>query len=182
VPLTIVRPGIVFGPRDTGMLQAFASLRQMRFHPTPGFSPPPLSWIYVTDLVDLLLRAGERGSRVAPPGNGQAGRGCYHAACAEYPNWVEMGRIVRPMLSRPNAWLIPIPAPVAWCVASVNEGVSRLRGTPPFLSRDKIREALVASWACSGEAARRELGFTPPLPLAARFQETLDWYRAEKWL
>jgi nucleoside-diphosphate-sugar epimerase len=191
VPLTIVRPGIVFGPRDPAMLEAFRALRQLRIHPTPGLAPPPLSWIYIKDLIDLLLLAAERGCRVVTAGagqgsnggsNGHAASGLYYATCSEYPSWAEMGRMVRPMLARPHAWLISVPAPIAWCVASVSESLSRLRGQPEYLSRDKIREALVQSWACSPEAARRDLAFTTPKPLLDRFQETVDWYRAEKWL
>lgn len=186
VPLTIVRPGIVFGPRDTTLLQVFRQIRMLRFHPTPGFAPPPLSWIYVADLVDLILQAADRGTRVSGGTSDQSGnklgQGRYFAASAEYLTWVEMGRIVRPMLSRPNAWLIPVPAPLAWCVAGVSERIARFRGQAEWLNSDKIREALVTSWACSGEAARRDLGFNPPQSLAERFDETLAWYRQEKWL
>jgi nucleoside-diphosphate-sugar epimerase len=187
LPLTIVRPGIVFGPRDTGLLPVFRQIRMLRFHPTPGFAPPPLSWIYISDLVDLIVQAAEIGSRVpvtaaGSGSNGQAGQGRYFAASAEYPTWVEMGRIVRPMLSRPNAWMVPVPAPLAWCVAGVSERIARFRGQAEWLNSDKIREALVTSWACSAEAARRDLGFNPPNSLAERFAQTLAWYRQEKWL
>ena len=187
VPLTIVRPGAVFGPRDTGLLNVCRLIRLFRVHPTPGFAPPPLSWIYVSDLVDLLLQAAERGSRVPAAGTsgsseGQAGQGRYFAAAPEYLTWVEMGRIVRPMLRRPWALLVPVPPPMAWCVAGVSEQISRFRGQAEWLNSDKIREALVTSWACSAEAARRDLGFNTPLPLAERFAQTLAWYRQEKWL
>ena len=179
VPLTVVRPGMVFGPRDTGMLEAFQSLRLFRSHLTPGFPPPPLSWIYIDDLVELLILAAERGARVPAGGNATPGQGRYFAAAPEHPTWAEMGRIVRPMLSRPFALLIPVPGPLAWCIAGVNERLARLSGKPRWLSYDKIREALVTSWACSGEAAKRELGFAPPKSLTERFEETIAAYRQQ---
>src|SRR5581483_5661701 len=43
VPITIVRPGVVFGPRDTGFVQVLRSLRKFRCHLSPGFFPPALS-------------------------------------------------------------------------------------------------------------------------------------------
>jgi hypothetical protein len=67
-------------------------------------------------------------------------------------------------------------------VAGVNEVIGRLRGKALWLNCDKIREALAASWACSGEAAERDLGFTPRKPLAERFEETIAWYRRQGWL
>jgi nucleoside-diphosphate-sugar epimerase len=182
VPLTIVRPGMVFGPRDTGLLAAFHSIRLLRSHLSPGTRPPPLSWIHVSDLVELLIKAAVLGARVPPVGHGVAGQGRYFATASEYPTWAEMGRMVRPMLRRPYALLIPVPSPLAWCLAGFNEGLGQMSGKARWLNYDKIREALVTSWACSGEAAKRELGFTPPKPLAERFEETIAWYRQEGWL
>ncbi len=179
VPLTIVRPGMVFGPHDVGMLHAFQSLRLFRSHFTPGLPPPPLSWIYIDDLIELLIRAAERGARVPAGENGTPGQGRYFAAAPEHPTWAEMGRMVRPMLRRPYALLIPFPGPLAWCIAGINEQLARLNGKPRWVNYDKIREALATSWACSGESAKRELGFTPPKPLAERFEETIAWYRRE---
>ncbi|HEX5105500.1 MAG TPA: NAD-dependent epimerase/dehydratase family protein [Pirellulaceae bacterium] len=182
VPLTIVRPGAVFGPEDTGFLQVCRVLRLLRAHGAVGFWPPPMTWIYVRDLVELLLLAAERGQRVPPRGGGSPGQGRYFAAAPEYPTWAEMGRIVRPMLNRPFAPVLLIPSPIAWCVAGVNEVTGRLRGKAYWVNFDKVREALATSWACSGEAARRDLGFTPQWPLAKRFEETIAWYRIQGWL
>jgi nucleoside-diphosphate-sugar epimerase len=182
VPHTIVRPGAVFGPRDPGVLEAFLAIRRFRSHVTPGVRPPPLSWIYVGDLIELMIRAAERGKRVPAGQNGAPGQGRYFATCSEYITWAEMGRLVRPMLRRPFAPLILLPGPLAWCLAGAGEGVGRLYGKAFWLNYDKIREALVPSWACSGEAAKRDLDFTPPKPLVERFSETIEWYKREKWL
>ena len=182
VPVTIVRPGAVFGPHDTGFLQVCRAIRLLRGHGAAGLRPPPMTWIYVGDLVELMLRAAERGQRVPADGGGPAGQGRYFAAAPEYPTWSEMGRILRPLLDRPYAPLVRIPGPIAWGVASVNEGIGRLRGNALWLNYDKIREALVPSWACSGEAAQRDLDFTPPQSLAERFTETIAWYKSQGWL
>jgi nucleoside-diphosphate-sugar epimerase len=136
----------------------------------------------VADLVEIVLRAAERGACVPAHENGSPGLGHYFAVAGEYPSYAELGRIVRPMLARPFAPVIPLARPVAWCVAGASEAIGRLRGRPEDLSFDKLREALTGSWACSTAAVERDLGFSPPLPLAERLQETVDWYSREGWL
>ncbi|MCI0357775.1 MAG: NAD-dependent epimerase/dehydratase family protein [Planctomycetaceae bacterium] len=182
VPTTIVRPGIVFGPRDPAFAKLFRTIRMFRFHPSPGLAPPPLSLIHVADLVEILIRAAEQGSRLPAHENGSPGLGCYFAVMGEYPSYAELGRLVRPMLNRPLAPVIPIASPLAWCVAGVSEVVGHLRGRPDDVSFDKLREALAGSWTCSTAAVERDLGFSPPKPLADRLQETIDWYGREGWL
>src|SRR5207253_41044 len=64
VPVTIVRPGIVFGPRDTGFVQIAQAIRKFNFHLSPGVVSPAMSYIHVSDLVELLLAAADRGRPV----------------------------------------------------------------------------------------------------------------------
>jgi nucleoside-diphosphate-sugar epimerase len=182
VPLTIVRPGIVFGPRDTAFMKILRSIRMFRCHLSPGFSPPALSCIHIADLLELLLRAAERGCRVPVSENGHPGLGRYFAVAPEYPTYAELGRLLRPMLRRPFAPIIPVPGPLAYCVGGVNELIGRLRGKPEELCVDKIRDALVTSWACSGDAARRDLDFLPAKSLTERLQETVEWGLQHKFL
>lgn len=176
VPVTIVRPGIVFGPRDTGFVKVIRSIRSFFCHLSPGFYPPALSYIHISDLTELLVRAAERGRRVPSDQNGQPRTGRYFAVAPEHPTYAQLGRILRPMLSRPRAPIIPVAAPLAYCVAGLSELRGRLRGQPEELCFDKIRDALAPSWACSGDAARRELDFVPARSLRERLQETVDWY------
>lgn len=181
VPTTIVRPGIVFGPRDTALARIFGTIRRFRFHPSPGWFPPAMSFSYVADLVELLVRASEQGTRLSGQENGSPGRGTYFAAGPEHPTYAEFGRIVRPMLGRPFAPVFPVIRPTLWVTACINEIRGRFSGQADELNFDKVREAFASSWACSGDLARQELGLPQPLPLTVRLQETIDWYRREGW-
>jgi hypothetical protein len=78
--------------------------------------------------------------------------------------------------------IIPVPGPLAYCVGGISEFIGHLRGQPEELCVDKIRDALVPSWACSGEAARRDLDFLPAKPLTQRLQETVEWGLANRFL
>lgn len=188
VPTTIVRPGIVFGPRNRAMLPVFQTIKYLNLHPIPGYHQPALSYIHVEDLVEIVLRAAERGQTVPPAANGtqgdgsSPGRGIYFAVASEYPTYADLGRIAGPLLHRPFAIVLPCLGPVPWMLAGVSEFVQKLRGKADELNYDKIREATAESWACSAEGAKRDLAFAPPKPLAERLAETIEWYRREKWL
>jgi nucleoside-diphosphate-sugar epimerase len=185
VPMTIVRPGIVFGPRNRSMLPIFQTIRYFNVHPIPGYHQPALSYVYVSDLVELLLRAAERGQAL-PAGGSFAGngarRGIYFVAAGEYPTYADFGRMAGRMLQRPYAVVLPCLPPIPWAVAGVSEFLQRLRGKADKLNFDKIREATATSWACSAAAARRDLDFQPPKSLEERLSETVRWYRQAGWL
>ena len=155
-------------------MQIIQAIRNFNCHLSPGLSPPALSYIHVSDLIELLLVAAERGKRV-PAADAQRCIGRYFAVAPEYPTYTELGYLLRRMLKRPRAPVIRVVAPLAYAVGGINELVGRLKGRPQELCIDKIRDALSTSWACSGEAARRELGFAPAKPLEHRLQETIDW-------
>ena len=127
VPMTVVRPGMVFGPRDTGFIQVMRSIRKLYCHLSPGFHPPALSLIHISDLVELMLAAAERGRRMPATRKWTAGGGAYFAVSPEYPTYAELGRLVRPMLGRSYAPIVPIPAPLAYCVGGLNEVLAAAR-------------------------------------------------------
>jgi nucleoside-diphosphate-sugar epimerase len=183
VPVTIVRPGVVFGPRDRGLMPLFKTLKLFRFHPVPGRQNPALSYIYVEDLAEILMLAASQGKRVPAHGeNGPIGEGIYYAVTSEHPTFAEWGRMARPMVGRPFAPVISIPSPISFFAARCSERLQQLRGKPDMFNRDKIRESQAESWACSPAAIERDLHFVPPKPLVERLQQTIDWYKTNRWL
>jgi nucleoside-diphosphate-sugar epimerase len=191
VPISVVRPAIVFGPRDRQSLELFRPVRRFRVHVVPGYMPQRMSFVHVADLCELIIAAGERGTRLRPPANTSGSssgesprdsRGIYFAASEESPTFAEFGRMVAVAVGRPRALIVPIPKSTAWLAGEAAEITKNLTGrTFPF-GRDKAREAIAGSWACSIERARSELGYRPEKPLAQRVGETARWYLDNKWL
>ncbi len=183
VPTTIVRPGIVFGPRNRETLPIFRTIAWLRMHPVVGLRSPPLSLIHVADLVEFLIQAALRGKRLAPDHDPQqTGQGYYFACVPEYPDYGQWGDMIKSALDRSRAPTLPLVGPMPWLAAGVKEFIARVRRRPDSFNIDKIREASAPSWACSVEAARRDLDFHPARTLEQRTRETASWYRENGWV
>ena len=185
VPITIVRPPVVFGQGDRACLEMFLSVSRCRLHFVPSRRPHKFSFIHAADLARLLVSAAERGSRLAAAAqakDGSSTEGYYFADSGEHPTYHELGHMIGDALGYRRTFSISFGPPMVWLVAAVSGLAGRIRGTPAYLCIDKAREATAGSWACSGKKAADELGFSVAKPLAERFKETAEWYRTEKWL
>jgi len=185
VPITIVRPPIVFGEADKSSFAWFESVERYGVHLVPGLKPHRFSLIHAEDLSELLILAAQRGTRLEPPRPPEetpSVRGYYFAASEDHPTYHQLGRMIGEALGRRRTLVIPFPTPVVWAVAGIGELVGHFRRRPVYLGIDKAREATAGSWACSAQAAADELGFSPRRSLAERMRQTAQWYRDEGWL
>ncbi len=183
LPITIVRPAIVFGETDELCLDLFRVPARLRLHLVPGFRSFRISLIHVTDLVELMVLAAERGRRLGADEGAKessATGGYYFAACPEQPTYGEFGRLVARALDRRVA-IMPCPKSLVWLTAAGGHLMGRLRGKPPVLGLDKARETTAGSWACSPQRAIEQLGLSFPVSLLDRLRQTVQWYRDHGW-
>jgi len=187
VPISILRPPIIFGPRDRSCLTIFQGVKSLRLHPVPGFRKFPVSIVHVADLCEALVRIAERGERVAAQQNGSSdgapdsSKGKYYIAAERTIKYGELGSLAGQALGCATL-VLPLPKAFFWLVGGSIEIVGQIRRRPAVLGIDKIREAVATGWECSDEKLRRELGYQPTLPLEQRFAETAAWYREQGWL
>ncbi len=186
VPITIVRPPIVFGEADPAMLTVFRMIARFGFHVAPGLVPHRFSVIHADDLVNLMILAAQRGSRLQPAGqedghaDGCRSQGIYFAACEENPTYAELGRMIGVAVGRPHTFVLPTANPVVWTIAVASEAMAYLRRQPANFNLDKAREATAGAWLCSPRAAMDELKFSVAAPLSQRLHQTAHWYRAAR--
>jgi len=178
LPITVVRPCIVFGAGDRGMFEVFKPIARSGLHVVGGSGDSRFSLVAVADLVECLVLAAEQGERLAP---GIAGRGIYFAA-AEDLSYIELGMAIALALGRPRPRILRLPDWSMRTIGTFGDVVSRIRGRPGWVGRDKIRDVLAGSWTCSSAKARQQLGWSPAAPLADRLSETAHWYRDAHWL
>ena len=178
LPITVVRPCIVFGAADRGMFEVFRPIARRGVHAVVGSGDARLSLIAVADLVECLLLAAEQGERLAPD---IAGRGIYFAAAQDVA-YRELGPLFASALGEPPPRVLRLPGWSMLAIGRLGDVVAQIRRRPGWVGSDKIREVLAGSWTCSSAKAMQQLGWSPAAPLADRLRETAQWYRDAGWL
>lgn len=178
VPISIVRPPIVFGPHDRDTFEMFQTIAASGLHPVPSLRPMSVSWIQVQDLCDALRTVAEKGERLSA---GSRSDGVYFTTSDEIVDYATLGRLVASSMGK-RAWSIPAPGPFVWGLASINELFARVRGRQNILNFDKAREAMAGSWTCSGEKLHRQTGFSCKWTLDKTLEASTQWYRDAGWL
>lgn len=178
LPITIVRPCAVFGAGDRGMYQIFKAVARSGIHVVHGRGDRRISLVSVVDLVECIALAAENGERLVPDGSG---RGIYFAG-AEDLSHVEIGAAIAHALGKRLPRIVHVPEGLMRAAGSCGDVVARIRRHPGWINSDKISEVLAGSWTCSSVKARRQLGWSPAAPLAARLRETAQWYFDARWL
>jgi nucleoside-diphosphate-sugar epimerase len=165
----IVRPPVVYGPRDTDVFQLLRSISKGWILEIAG-GERWFSAIYVRDLVEGLLAAT----------HGAGGR-AYFLAHPEPVSWSELGAAAaRIMARRPR--VVRVPPSLAYAVGLGAEAWSHITRQPGIISREKVAEARCRWWTCDTRRAAAELGFVARTPLATGLAETLAWYKEAAWL
>lgn len=186
VPLTILRPPLVFGPGDRAGLQLYLTMRWLPLHMVPGWRGFPMSLVDVRDLCEGLIRAAERGERAVRSDDpaeisSKGGRGVYYIGADRTITYRDFGL----MSAQAAGWRVaalPLPRRTFWLAGVFGEVVGRVRGRPALVNYDKGREATAPGWVCDDAKIRRDLEYRPGAPLETQLAETVAWYRKEKWL
>jgi dihydroflavonol-4-reductase len=178
LPITVVRPCVVFGAGDRGMYEVFRPIARTGLHVVGASGDPRLSLVAVADLVDCLLLAAEQGERLVP---GVSGHGIYFAA-AEDVSYAELGMAIARALGKPQPHMVRLPELSMRAIGWFGDVMAQIRRRPAWVGRDKIREVLAGSWTCSAAKARQQLDWSPAAPLSERLHETALWYRDAHWL
>lgn len=171
LPVTIVRPPAVYGPRDYGIFEFFKAVKGGIF-PMIGRRDKRVSLVHVLDLVEGIILAGESEASI--------GRTYFISSEDDYSMRAVADLMAALMHKRARE--IAIPKSVAYGIAYVAEVGATLLGKPPVINRDKVTDLSQTCWSCSIEHAKSELGYEPRVPLEDGLRETLAWYKREGWL
>jgi len=171
IPLTIVRPATVFGPRDVDTLGVFKSPR----YRVAAFLAGPdrlVSIIHVEDLADGILHAA-----LSPASVGQT----YFLANSTPVVWREFALETARILGY-RVLPLPIPLHLARLVGHIGDLLTRFGKSPMLFRSDKFQDMKQLAWVCSPEKVWRELNWQCRIPLETAIEKTAAWYRDHGWI
>ncbi|MCG3173840.1 MAG: Aurachin B dehydrogenase [Myxococcota bacterium] len=172
LPVTIVRPPLIYGPRDQECWAFFDSIRKGVLPMLDG-GQNTLSVIYGADAAAALIRAAEAD---VPSGS------AYFIEDGEVRVWKDMLETLEKSMGQ-RAWLrISMPLWVMGIGAFFTETYGRITGKAVMLTRDKLNELAQPHWVCDSTKARRELGWAPQVDWETGTRLTWEWYKKEGWL
>ena len=172
LPVVVVRPPAVYGPREADIYTFFKTVRYGLCPMVGSGREKALSLVHVRDLVRGMIEAAEAPNTAAET--------YFIGSEADY-SWREVKAATTAALGR-GALAVPVPGALVGAVGAAVEGVSNLFGAYPPLNREKAREILETCKRCAVDKARRDFGYRQQVSLEEGVRETIAWYRAQGWL
>jgi len=172
LPIVIVRPPAVYGPRESDIFTFFQSLSR-GFCPIVGSGKKDaLSLVHVSDLVRGMVQAGRSEKAIGET---------YFLGGASQYSWNEIRDASATALGK-RVVTIPIPRFLVGAIGAVSELAGKLTNTYPPLNREKAAEIRYACLMCDHLKATADFGYAPDKDLWSGIDETIRWYRRESWL
>jgi nucleoside-diphosphate-sugar epimerase len=170
VPVTVVRPGAIYGPGETRLLKLFRAIARGRYA-VVGSGRSFYHPVYIDDLVQGFLLALEREEAVGEP---------FLICGARYVSQNELAALIaRHTGGRVLPFHIPA-APIQWA-GDLVEAVCVPLGLEPPLHRRRV-DFWTKSRAFTIEKARERLGYEPRVAIEDGIARTAAWYREAGWL
>ncbi len=170
LPVSIVRPGLVYGPGDLHLLGFFASIQKGLFRVIDG-GKALLHPVYIDDMTGAFQLCAMHPKAI--------GR-CYTIAGAEPVTVHELATAIAHALGR-NLPTGNIPLWLAHLAADIFAVIPGFQGERAPLTHSRVK-FLTQSRVYSIERARNELGYVPQVELDEGMQQTVLWYRKHGYL
>ncbi|HEX9916520.1 MAG TPA: NAD-dependent epimerase/dehydratase family protein [candidate division Zixibacteria bacterium] len=171
IPVTIIRPPTVYGPRDDELFFVFKMIK-CGIKPQIGFRDTLVSVCYIGDLIEGILLSAESEKSI-----GQT----YFIADDRVYSWKEATDMIAKSLER-KAISIRFPKSILFLSAYFSEMFAKLSKKQALLNRYKAKELSQSYWICDISKAISDLGFVPKVKLEEGSKETAEWYKLNKWL
>ncbi len=171
LPVLIIRPPSVYGPRDRDVYELFRWASRGVIIKLSG-GERYFNLCYVEDLTAALLLAAETRTESGS---------IYFVAEKRAYSWSEF-RAVLLSSGDVKAYEITIPYFVAYLMALTSELASLFTKKPVLMNRQKVVEAVQPYWLCDVDKVENELCFQAEFPLRKGMELTWQWYRKKLWL
>jgi len=163
-PITILRPPMILGARDTATLPLFKMARGP-VRTKPGLKRKEFSFLAVEDVLGAVHAAfglNERGP-------------FYIGSDRPISDFDLLSSAARAVGG--NGVTLPVPMPLVRLLAAVVDAIPSLREATPSLTRDRAREIWPDRWVVDSSAFRRLSGWSPSIPLDEALLSACRYYQ-----
>src|SRR6266516_6483855 len=170
LPVSVARPGLVYGPGDLHLLGFFSSIKKGLFRVIDG-GKALLHPIYIDDMTAAFLLCAERPNAI----------GRTYSIAGEHPVTIrELATAIAHSLDRelPGGNIPLWLAHLASVVFTLTPG---LKGEQAPLTRSRV-QFLTNSRVYDISRAKAELGYTPKVKLDEGMKRTTEWYYKHHYL
>ena len=168
---TILRPSVVYGPRERDMYCMFRLIKQ-GVMPLLNGGRMRLSIIHVQDIVSAIIKAA------LTPCDNQT----YFVSGDNGYSWKEVCETIQWAVNRAKVLKINLPVSAISPIACLFDTVALARGKPALLNSQKLIEIRQSSWLCSNSKIKTHLKWKPEISLKEGILRTAQWYFAQGWL
>ena len=169
---TIIRPPVVYGPRDKDLLALFKAVK-MRIKPVLAGKKRFISVCFGDDLVSGALAAALSAKTI---------NGTYFIGNEKGYSWEELGACIEKALGV-RAFKVRVPESMLKTLSFLSEYSAKLVNIKcPALNTEKALEMLPYRWICDVSKIRKDAGFKPKYALQSGIDKTVAWYKTHGWL
>lgn len=170
-PVTILRPGLLYGPRDAGSFGRFVELVERGQMVLLGSGENRIPLVYAEDVAEAVLLAGESPRAV--------GRTYFVVNDEPVTQGAYLREIAAALGVAPSFRRVPYGLARALAAGAEWATKAARRPGPPPLTRFGIR-MMGGDARISIRRAREELGFTPRVGLREGIRRGVEWYRTAR--
>jgi len=171
LPITILRPPGIYGPRDREMLTLFKAAN-LRVLPYLGSPETRMSIVYGADAGAACIAAID-----AQVPSGQS----YFISDGRVYTLGDLAQAAEVALGKRALVRFPIPQRLLRAAAGLVEAYGKAADRAVMFTPDKCHE-LFAQWVCDSSDAEQALGWKPRVEFAEGARITAEWYRRAGWL
>jgi nucleoside-diphosphate-sugar epimerase len=178
LPFVVIRPPMVYGPRDKNVYLFFKSISRQWLPIFPARTPTGhkyYSAIHVDDLIAGLVKCLD-----APIELFQNGERFYISDGQIYTYERIMSLIAEELRVKP--FRFKVPNAVLTAAATGGTLIGRILKKNLMLNKDKLNEMRPDYWICSSQKAMDKLQYKPQYTLESGIPQTVAWYKVNGWL
>ena len=163
---TIIRPPVLFGPYDRGMLMPFQVAAKYGIAPVVGKGLAKMDFLYIDDFVKACFDAAH-----APAAVGKK-----YFLGENSLNWMDFWNLMK-SASGKKLKVISIPHVIVKGLGIINDITNT-----SMLNSDKVKELISPNWTSNSVEARKDFNFQRQADNQAAVSSTYQWYKLKGWL